>query len=335
MKTIKRGFLGFIVAAALLAPTFASAHVGYVLDHDEFVSHEGVDNAFLLSGLREAPGSTALAALIGIVLVALIIFWRTRPASKRLLAKAQDKLMSYRELLGWIARLSIGIALIGAGTAKAFISPVLAGNAHIGLVEILLGFLFLLGFLLPLAYLGSIVLFVVGVTHSGYLAGNFDFLALVVAPLLLSAPRPGLDDILSIPQIKIGEKTRELVPLVLRIGLGVAFIFLAVYEKFMNPHDSELVVTLYHLQHAIPVPAALWVLGAGLVELVLGILLIIGFEVRLVAIVSFVVISLSFFYFQESVYSHVTLFGAISMLVVLGAGKYSVDHYYKSKMSKK
>ena len=76
----------------------------------------------------------------------------------------------------------------------------------------------------------------------------------------------------------------------------------------------------------IPVPASLWVLGAGTVEFVLGVLLIIGLEVRLVSIVAFLVISLSFFYFKESVYSHVTLFGAISMLIVTGAGKCSVDH---------
>ncbi len=130
----------------------------------------------------------------------------------------------------------------------------------------------------------------------------------------------------------MGERAKELVPLILRIGLGAAFIFLAVYEKFLNPHDSELVVTTYNLMHVVPVPASLWVLGAGMVEFVLGVLLILGFEVRLVSVISFVVISLSFFYFKESVYSHVTLFGAISMLVVNGGGKCSLDrHFTKQK----
>ena len=332
MKNIKRVLLGFVSSFVVAAtPLLASAHVGYVLDHDDFVSHEGADMHFLVSGVTEAPLSVLIAGLVTLAVVGAIIYWRTRPRSKALLARVIEKLASYSELLSWMARLSLGIALIGAGTANVFVSPVLIGTPMIGFIEIILGFLFLLGFLLPIAYIASVVLFFAGVVHSNYVFGNMDFLALVVSALLLESARPGLDDILNIKQFALGEEARELVPLVLRFGLGIAFIFLAVYEKFMNPHDSALVVQMYHLTNVIPVSPALWVLGAGMVEFLLGVLLIIGFEVRLVAVVSFIVISLSFFYFKESVYSHVTLFGAISMLVVTGAGKYSVDRMLKNK----
>ena len=332
MKNITRVLFGFVSSAVVAAtPLLASAHVGYVLDHEDFVSHEGADAQFLIHGVTDSPSSVLVAGLVTLLVVGAIIYWRTRPRSKVLLANVLTKLASYQELLSWMARLSLGIALIGAGTANVFVSPVLMGTPMIGFIEIVLGFLFLLGFLLPLAYIGSIALFLVGLTHSNYVFGNMDFLALVLSSLLLASARPGLDDILHIKQISLGEKAKDLVPLVLRFGLGIAFIFLAVYEKFMNPHDSALVVQMYHLTNVIPVSPALWVLGAGMVEFLLGVLLIIGFEVRLVAIVSFVVISLSFFYFKESVYSHVTLFGAISMLVVTGAGKYSVDRMLKYK----
>lgn len=327
MKKVCTGLLALLFAVFVVTtPLLASAHVGYVLDRDQFLSNQGADTSFLFSGFHEAPLSAAVAALIGVVVVGLILYVRSRSSMKIFLAACKSKIEKYHEFLGWIARLSVGIALIGSGTAHALISPVLTGIAGMDLIQILLGFMFLLGFLLTPAYLATIVVFFIGLSHSGYLVGNVDFLALVISAFLLANSRPGLDDILGIKSHATSEKAKELVPIVLRLGLGFAFIFLAVYEKFLNPHDSQLVVQLYHLTNVIPVPASLWVLGAGTVEFVLGVLLIIGLEVRLVSIVAFLVISLSFFYFKESVYSHVTLFGAISMLIVTGAGKWSVDH---------
>ena len=309
---------------SVVAPHVASAHVGYVVNHADFVSHEGADWDFLIDGVKDAPLATATAVGVGILVIVLIVMIRRTKKYAVFFETVRTKLMSYHEMLGWMTRLAMGIALIGAGTANVFISPVLAGTPQIGLLEIFLGFLFLLGFLITPAIIVTIGLFLVGLSQSTYLLGNCDFIALALALLFLDTKRPGLDDLLNIGTSKLAQ-FRKYVPLILRIGLGIAFIFLAMYEKFLNPHDSELVVTTYHLTKVIPVSPALWVLGAGMVEFVLGILLIIGFEIRVVAIIAFLVISLSFFYFKESVYSHVTLFGALSMLVVTGAGKYSVD----------
>lgn len=319
-----------VLASSLIffAPFLASAHVGYVIDHEEFVRHQGTDMPFLLSGFEEAPKAATVAAIVSLAVLLLILFFRSRPKIKIFLDRCRERVSSYGDLLEWIARLSLGIALIGAGTAGAFISPVLSGSASLALLEILVGFMLLLGFLLTPAYITAVIIFFVGAVTSPYLFGNLDFLALVVSAFALSNARPGLDDILGIGAWNMGGRIKHLVPLMLRIGLGSAFVFLAVYEKLLNPHDSELVVQTYNLMQVIPVPASLWVLGAGLIELVLGILLVLGLEVRLVSIISFIVISLSFFYFKESVYSHVTLFGALSMLIVTGAGKWSLDSLF-------
>ena len=330
----KRGIISrvfTIIFGAVFLPLVASAHVGYVIPHDEFISHEGSDTAFLVSGVTQSPKDVVVGTLVLLFIVGAIIYLRSRPGVKRFLAGTREKLSSYQELLPWMARLSLGIALLGAGTAGALISPVFAGGPHIAFLEIVLGFMLLIGFLITPALLATIILFIFGLSHSSYLIGNADMLGLALALLLLGSTRPGLDDILGIDSWKGASKFRKFAPLVLRIGLGVAFIFLAVFEKFLNPHDSELVVTTFHLTRAIPVSPALWVLGAGLTEFLLGTLLILGYEIRLVSVISFIVISLSFFYFRESVYSHVTLFGALSMLVVTGAGSYSLDSIIRKK----
>lgn len=332
MKKISDMFFATLVF--LLVPFTASAHVGYVLDHEDFVSHGGTDTAFLFSGIEQNPGAVLLSVLAGLLVIGGIIFFRRSAGGKRFMARASEKLASYEELLPWMARLSLGIALLGAGTASAFISPVLgSASAAVALLEIVLGFLFLLGFLTIPAVIATVILFASGLAKSGYLVGNFDLLALAISVFLLGSTRPGLDDILGLGAKMKWERLKRYVPLILRVGLGTAFIFLAVYEKFLNPHDSELVVQTYNLMHVIPVPASLWVFGAGAVELILGVMLIIGFEIRVVSIISFLVISLSFFYFKESVYSHVTLFGALSMLLVTGAGILSVDGRQKGKLS--
>lgn len=333
MKGVKAGLriLATSIGVFLLAPSTIFAHVGYVINQTDFVSHEGLDIPFLINGVREAPGVVLTVSFIVLFLVLVIAIGRKQTHVARFLAHTRSKLASYHELLPWMARLSLGIALIGAGTAEVFISPVLAGTPKIAFLEILLGFLFLSGFLLTPAFLITIGLFISGLLKSAYLVGNMDFLALALSLFFLSSGRPGLDDILGIKEFPTTGRIRKLVPLILRVGLGVAFIYLAVYEKLLNPHDSELVVNAYNLTSVIPVSPALWVLGAGLTEFILGLFLIIGFEVRMTAMVSFLVISLSFFYFKEAVYSHVTLFGALSMLVALGAGPYSLDRLIKKR----
>ncbi len=324
MKRYISKIKSFVPVLFFAFPFFASAHVGYVIPHEKFVENEGGDLDFFMNGISENIEHLIYAGIITLTILGLILFIRNLAPVKARIKNAVSKLETYNELLPWIARLGLGIALIGAGTAEVFLSPVSVGVTNFAFLEVVLGFLFLLGFLITPASIVAIGLFVYGIFNNSYLLGNLDFVALALALLLLGSGRPGLDDILSMPNFK-SLKHHKFVPLALRIGLGVAFFYLGMYEKFLNPHDSELVVNTFNLMNVIPVAPVLWVLGAGIVECLLGILLILGFETRLVAVISFVVISLSFFYFKESVYSHVTLFAALSMLVVTGAGKYSVD----------
>jgi uncharacterized membrane protein YphA (DoxX/SURF4 family) len=123
-----------------------------------------------------------------------------------------------------------------------------------------------------------------------------------------------------IPQLQFSKLSRY-APLVARVGLGFSMAYLAVLEKVLNPHWSEAVVQRYHLQSAVPVSAELWVLGAGLIELAVGLAILLGYRVRLFAAVAFGVLSVSFFFFNESVYSHVTLFATLSIIYILGSGK--------------
>jgi uncharacterized membrane protein YphA (DoxX/SURF4 family) len=173
----------------------------------------------------------------------------------------------------------------------------------------------------------SIILFLFALSKNFYLLGNLEVLASLIALLILSQPKPGLDDLLGIPSFSFLKSFKEFVPLILRIGIVGAMMFLAVYEKFLNPHLSEIVVYNYHLTSIIPVISEMWVLSAGIIEFLVGLFLFLGFKTRLTSAIAFIVFSLSFFYFGEEVYSHVTLFSVLSVLFVTGGVKLSIDNF--------
>lgn len=329
-KLIKIIFLG--LAVVILMPVTVFAHIGYVVPEQELSQNTGFDFDFLFSVLHD-PLNVGL--ILGTIFAVAMIYFVLKRSSLFMnrLVFLRNRTVSYLELTPWMMRLSLGIALIGAGTSQVLISPIIIHTAAFSFVQILLGFLLLAGFLLTPAIIFTILLFLMALAQNFYLLGNLDFLALAASLLILANPKPGLDDLLGIPPFSWLQSLKSLVPLILRIGIGGAMMFLAIYEKFLNPHFSQLVVDNYHLTSIIPVSPAMWVLSAGLIEFLVGLLLIIGLRTRLVAAIAFCVLTLSFFYFHETVFSHITLFGTLSVIFVTGGGKVSIDGWYsKNKL---
>jgi uncharacterized membrane protein YphA (DoxX/SURF4 family) len=314
MKNIYFAFLAFIV------PFGVSAHVGYVIDEADRVAHSGPDIHFLLSALT--PFNIGL--MVGTALLVLVAFFVSERSRwvKNWIMRIQARTTTYRDFLPWMLRLSLGIALIGAGSSEVFISPLLPAGNLISLFQIACGFLVLSGFLTGLATVGSIILYFIALSHSAYIIGNLDFLGIAIAILLFANSKPGMDDIFTIPFFPSLKKYANYAPVVARLGIGFAMTYLAIYEKFLNPEISELVVQKFNMTAAIPVSGAMWVLSAGIIELAVGLLLIIGFRPRLVSAVAFLVLTASFFFFKEAVYSHITLFGTLSVVFASGGKKF-------------
>ncbi|MFB6175655.1 MAG: DoxX family protein, partial [Halobaculum sp.] len=113
---------------------------------------------------------------------------------------------------------------------------------------------------------------------------------------------------------------------ILRLSIGVQFVFLGVTQKLMQPDQAAQVVTKYELQQVVPVAPEVWVAGAGLTEAAVGLLLLAGVYTRATAAVAFVLFTTTLFGLPgDPVLAHISLFGLTSALLVTGAGKYSVD----------
>ncbi len=324
----------FIVLAVIsfFAPLFTHAHVGYVISHDDMLAHKGPDALYLLQALAQ-PANLVIMFTTILVVGLLYYFAHKNVFIGTYMRDIRFTLSSYYEFVPWILRLALGMALIGSGIHNVLISPLLGGYAVFSFLQIMLGFLMLAGFLLVPAAIAAFVLYLFAFTRDFYMLGNLEFAAAALVMIILDNARPGLDDILLFPKIALKEFTKY-VPFILRIGLGGSLIFLAFYEKLLNPHLSELVVTQYSLTTIIHVSPAMWILSVGIIEFILGIFLFIGFRIRLTSAITFIVLSFTFFIFREDVYSHVTLFGILSVLFVTGAGAYSVDTWITRKEPK-
>ncbi len=318
---------------ALLIIPLASAHVGYVLPPEDIATHSGADGAWVAQPLTEP---LYLAMILGTIIVALAVYFlvsrngRFRDWASGLEAWAG----TYTEFLPWIARLGLGIALIGAGTGGVLLSPA-APVAVLNVIQILLGFLLLAGLLTGIITWLVLALYADGAFLHPYLLGNLDIAALCLAILAFGSSRPGIDDLFGLRFFGALSRLRAYAPTILRVGIGVAFSFLAVYEKLLNPHLSELVVQRYDLVGVIPVSVAMWVFAAGAIELAVGLALLVGLRTRLFAAIAFGVLSLSFFYFSEAVYSHITLFAVLSILFVTGGGPLSIDAWLETRAKKR
>jgi len=126
---------------------------------------------------------------------------------------------------------------------------------------------------------------------------------------------------------------KQLAPVILRVGIGIAFIYLGITQKLLRPGEALGVVAKYNLTSVVPVDPALWVIGAGLTEALVGVMLIAGAFTRGFSLVAFGLFTTTLFGLPDDpVVAHISLFGLVSALLITGAGPYSVDHWLKERV---
>ncbi|MAQ76928.1 hypothetical protein CL684_00130 [Candidatus Campbellbacteria bacterium] len=315
-----------LILTTLFAPLRnAFAHVRYIATETEQETFSYVDYVAFLSPLREP---TYVIMILVTLIVVIGMYWFL--SHNNFFHKWTDHMAqvgeSYKSFVPWITRLSLGIILIGGATSGFLISPVLETPlVWMNLIQLITGFFLMAGFMTSFSAVAALVLFVYALFQDPYLIGSFDILALIISLFVLDSRRPGVDDITGIPDYLHIKQLRTYLPTILRIGIGIAMVYLAIVEKILTPHLAALVAENTALIDVIPVSAMMWAFSAGIIELVVGVMLIVGWKTRLAAVAALIILSLSFFYFGEDVISHVTLFGTLSVVFILGVGKLGID----------
>ncbi|MFB6069070.1 MAG: DoxX family protein, partial [Halobacterium sp.] len=320
--------------------------VGDVVAHVEYVV-EGAPTVRAAKFLADVLTDPVNAALVGggglAVVAAMLGYLRYRPAGADVEA-LRDALSGYREFVPWMLRLAVGLPLVGAGFAGYFFSP--AVRAPTRVFQVALGFLLLFGLATRAVALVGMLAYLAGLAVRPELLLASEYVGGFLGILLVGSGRPSADHLLQ--ELAAGDDTLygridplhplverfhaavapygRYAPTVLRLGVGFNFALLGFWEKLANPGLALAVVEKYELTTVVPVDPGLWVVGAGLTELAVGVLLFVGLFTRATAATAFLVLTTTLFGLPDDpVLAHVTLFGLTSALFVVGGGPLSVD----------
>jgi uncharacterized membrane protein YphA (DoxX/SURF4 family) len=308
------------------------AHVKYVTEPESSPDPIG----FLLDALAQ-PAAIPLLLAGFVVVAALVIAWAWWRPLERARLRFIERAETYREYIPWIVRLSAGLVLIGAGLSRVLFEPRIEAPPAAAFLLTAIGFLMLLGFAVRPAALVGLATFAVAFVFHPQLVMMLDVAGALGVAAVLGPGRPSVDDLLRAafprgPGAKAATENLaagrydDVVPLLVRLGLGGAFAASGIVDKLVIYEQAIDAVDKYGLTSVVPVSPQMWVVGTSATETALGFAVLLGIMTRFSAIVGFAVLTLALFALPDDpVIAHVALFGLSSALVVLGAGRWSLD----------
>jgi uncharacterized membrane protein YphA (DoxX/SURF4 family) len=349
MDTRIPSLAGTVALVLTLLARPASAHVDYVTDGPG-AALDAVE--FALSVLAD-PVNAAVFGVSGLAVTAgLAAYLWVRPTIADIVI-LRDVLAGYADLVPWMLRLSVGLPLVGAGFQGYLFAPTVTFDPStspvVRLLFIGLGFTLLFGLATRIVTAIGLVTYGWALSVDPGVVLAMEYVPAFLALLILGGGRPSADHMLQ--QVASTDGTyygrvdpvhhlkgfldsatapyRESVPVIVRVGMGVTFIYLGLFQKLADPGRSLLVVEKYDLTAVVPVDPGMWVLGAGLTETLVGLVLIFGFMTRGAAAVSFVLFTTTLFGLPDDpVLAHITLFGMASAVFTMGAGPLSFDDWF-------
>ncbi|MDQ2071686.1 DoxX family protein [Haloarcula sp. NS06] len=342
------GVVSVALALALLSRP-AAAHVDYVTDGPG----EALDAVAFAISVLSSPVNAAVFGISGLAVTGgLAAYLWVRPTIADIVI-LRNVLVGYSDLVPWMLRLSVGLPLVGAGFQGYLFAPTVtfdpATSPVVRILFIGLGFTLLFGLATRIVTTIGLVTFGWALSVDPGVVLAMEYVPAFLALLILGGGRPSADHMLQrvastdgtyygridpVHHLKgfLDATTapyREYVPVIIRIGMGVTFIFLGLFQKLAEPGQALLVVEKYDLTAVVPVDPGMWVLGAGLTEMLVGLVLIFGFMTRGAAAVSFILFTTTLFGLPDDpVLAHITLFGMASAVFTMGAGPLSFDDWF-------
>jgi len=336
--------VGALVALVAGASGLAAAHVKYVTD-----GGGGDPIAFMTAALSEPIVVLALGGGGVAVVGAMAAYLRVRPFRNDI-ATIRRALTDYTDLLPWLLRLGIGLPMVGAGFAGYLFTPLVTAadtGVPVRLFGVAVGFALLFGLATRFVAGAALVAYIVLLPIHPSMFFAFEYVAGLLAIVLVGGGRPSADHVIArmaaneetvysrydpfyrniaVPVGSRLDEYRRYVPTIVRLGMGIVFAYLALAEKLLVPGQALAVVEQYGLSTVVPVPPELWVLGAAVTELFLGVLLVLGLFTRAASASAFFVFTTTLFGLADDpVLAHISLFGLVSVLLVTGAGPFSID----------
>lgn len=315
---------GALFYALLLAPVLASAHEVYVLSPDTIEASLAADSPNPFSAFLTNRFQFFFWGFLGFLVVTTVFFMSI---THRLEALCKPLLVRLKPHAPTVARITLGACLLFSGYEYALFGPELPLSLFGALAPYVQGTLYVSGAMIVLglytraASAAALAIFALGTFFFGtYMLTYANYLGEILLVLLLGG------GIWAVARGKT--RFRSLEPfafLILRVLFGLSLVFASIYAKFIHSELALQVVSQYRLTDYFHFDPLFIVLGAGIIEILAGVFIMVGFEVRHTALFLLFWLTLSLLYFQESVWPHLVIFGVLVALFMRGYDRYTVE----------
>jgi uncharacterized membrane protein YphA (DoxX/SURF4 family) len=284
---------------------------------------------------------------VAVLLVFIVFFVSISRVVEAALDPFLRKLRPYAPV---VSRVTIGLSFLAAAYYQAVFGPELPIAATfpgvtslVSAVLVIVGTLITLGIYTRQAALAALAVFLVYVHQYGwYMLTYTNYLGEIVVLLILGGHRIGLHAHaerygrgLRGFAGKVAERLAPYSFVLLRIAFGVSLLYASIYAKFIHNQLALSVASTPLAGHAATLAANLGgfephflVLGAGIVEIVIGLFFLLGLEIRFTALFLEFWLTLSLVYFGEIVWPHLILIGIPIAFLFYGYDRYSLEGFF-------
>lgn len=340
-------FSSFVLAAAL--PAVASAHEVYVLSPEQIAAGISTPSFDMVGYAIANLGEFTFWGFIAALTVFFVFFISIIRAFERALDPMLLKMKLYAPA---VARVTVGLGFLCGSYFQASFGPELplsggygAAAPFIALVLAILGTLIIAGYWVRGAAIVALLLY----TYSWYLHGSYmltyaNYLGEFIVLIILGAHHFSVHkliykkrDTLHRSLQRFARKMEPLAFPILRVCFGISLIYASAYAKILHNNLALQVASLplaghpYPLAHYLGFEPHFLVLGAAIIEIVVGMFFVLGIEIRFTSLFLLFWLSLSLWFFGESVWPHIILIGIPIAFIMHGYDEYSLEGRFFDK----
>jgi uncharacterized membrane protein YphA (DoxX/SURF4 family) len=317
-------------------PAIASAHEVYVLDPTTIQTAINTPSPNPLLLILSDSSQFSFWAMLGIILISVVFLVSIFRPIERLFAPTLRKIKPWAPL---IARLTFGVSLVASSVYGALFGPELTLVSAVGAyapvvrtVLFVIGVAIMFGLFTRTCAVIALILYVWAIcVYHDYMITYVNYLGEIIVSLFLGGGLLSLDNLLF--KRKINKKIEQYTFVILRVLFGTAMIYASWYAKIIHSNLALDTVANYHLTNYFHFSPLFLILGAALVETMIGVFIIIGFEIRFAALFFLIFLCLSLCFFGEVVWPHLILLGVNFALIAHGYDRYSLEGRFLKKGS--
>lgn len=330
-KHIKILILFFFVFSFSISPV--AAHEQYVLTKQQLEKDMAITNVNVLSAFQ-SPENIKIGIGVGIgiaILIAAYFFFQYSNLGKFF----DKKLYSLDNYGHFLLRIALAAMMIMSAYYRTFLGPEIPVTS-IAFGNLLIPIMYTAGILLLLgifnriaAFVSFFILLLTTFIYKDYMITYLNYFGEIIALIIFGSYFWSSDNKL-FGVSKFVKRYKEWEILLIRVTYGISIMYPAITLKILRPAVIIDIATRYRLNEInwlFPRDPLLISLGTGMAQILVGILIIIGFETRLASFLTFLLYIGSVLYFKEAVWPHFVLLALALYLVINNGGKITLDNY--------